>query len=109
MTLLNQRGQATIENALVIAACAIAFIGAAQYFRRAAEGHVKQASDQVGEQWSTADSSFTVTVKSEGERTENLTTKGMNTSEITKDEKQTRNADSWTVGGDVTKGVTQTQ
>lgn len=107
MTMCNQRGQATIENALVIAACAIAFIGAAQYFRRAAEGHVKQASDQVGEQWSTADSSYTVTVKSSGERTESLKTDGTNTSKIAKDETQTRNASKWDVGGTVTKGVTQ--
>lgn len=103
----NQRGQATIENALVIAACAIAFIGAAQYFRRAAEGHLKQASDQVGEQWSTADSSFTVEVKSDGERTENLKTDGTNSSKISKDETQTRTATAWNVGGDVTKGVTK--
>lgn len=103
----HQRGQATIENALVIAACAIAFIGAAQYFRRAAEGHLKQASDQVGEQWSTADSSFTVRVKSEGERTENLKVDGTNASKISKDETQTRTATTWDVGGDVTRGVTQ--
>ena len=107
MNILTRRGQATIENAIVLTAVVIALLGVAQYLRRASEGHEKQAADQVGEQWSTADSKYSIDVENKGVRQEDLTTKGESTSEIKTAEVQDRNATSYEVGGDVKAGLTK--
>lgn len=95
------RGQSTIEYVLLIAVIIVAMLAVQIYCKRAVEGRMKQSADQIGEQWSTADSDYTIDVSTTGARQEKLETSGKTTSTITTDEVQSRDAKSYKVGGDV--------
>jgi len=93
----RSKAQSTLEYVVLIAVVIGAILGVQQYIRRAVEGRGKQSADQIGEQWSSSDSNFAVTVSGGGTRTDTVTTLGASTSNIASDT-QSRNATTYIVG-----------
>ncbi|RJP27418.1 MAG: class III signal peptide-containing protein [Candidatus Omnitrophota bacterium] len=60
---LNKRGQSTLEYALIIAVIIAALIAMQTYFKRGLQGRLKQASDDVGEQFSSGASYYDYTTQ----------------------------------------------
>lgn len=61
---LHKKGQSTLEYAIIIAVIVGAFIIMQAFIKRAVEGRLKQAGDQIGEQFSirTGFSNYTTTL-----------------------------------------------
>lgn len=93
----NRRAQSTLEYVVLIAVVVGGILGVQQYVRRAVEGRGKLSADQIGEQWSSGDSNYTVTVTTKGDRTDTLAGNGTSVSALA-NESQTRNAASYNVG-----------
>ena len=60
----RKRGQSTLEYAVVIAVVVGALIASQTYFKRGVQGKFKQASDDIGEQFSPGASTYDYTTTS---------------------------------------------
>lgn len=91
---LNKRGQSTLEYGLVIAVVVAALIAMQAYFKRGLQGKLKQASDDIGEQYSPDATNSTITVSSLVNSTETVTVDqdGRPTTRTTSSQKQDRNS-----------------
>lgn len=49
---LNKKGQSTLEYAVIIAVVVAALIAMQVYFKRGVQGKMREATDQIGEQYS---------------------------------------------------------
>ena len=52
LRLKNKRGQSTLEYAIIFVAILVAFLFIQTYVRRAVQGRLRSASDDVGDQYS---------------------------------------------------------
>lgn len=69
---LNKRGQSTLEYGVVIAIIVAGLIAMQAYIKRGVQGRLKQASDDIGEQFSPGYSTGTYTTQSSVNSTENI-------------------------------------
>jgi len=60
-TYLNRKGQSTLEYAVLIAVVVAALIAMQTYIKRGVQGKFKQASDDIGEQFSPGASTYNYT------------------------------------------------
>ena len=91
MRRLKKRGQSTLEYVIIIVAIVLAFLFMQTYIRRAVSGRLKTAADDVGFQFSTANTAtFNLTTTRDSKYTETGTTVG----------------DTYTVTTDFTKDIT---
>lgn len=58
---LNKRGQSTLEYAVIIAVIVGALLAIQVYIKRGVQGRLKQASDDIGEQFSPGASTYNYT------------------------------------------------
>jgi len=58
---MQKKGQSTVEYALIIAVIVAALIAMQTYFKRGVQGRLKQASDDIGEQFSAGASTYDYT------------------------------------------------
>lgn len=58
---LNKKGQSTLEYAVIIAVIVAALIAMQAYVKRGLQGRLRQASDDIGEQFSTSNTSTNMT------------------------------------------------
>ena len=93
----RSKAQSTLEYVVLIAVVVGAILGVQQYVRRAVEGRGKQSADQIGEQWSSGDSRYNLTVTASGNRTDGVAANGFSSSNLS-NESQTRNATNYLVG-----------
>jgi len=68
----RKRGQSTLEYAVVIAVVVGALIASQTYFKRGVQGKFKQASDDIGEQFSPGASTYDYTTKSTTKSTDKV-------------------------------------
>ena len=92
----HKRGQSTVEYAVLIAVVAAALLGVQFYAKRAVQGRVKASADQIGDQFVPAATAYSIAVANDGARLDTLSTDGASKSEVTVEEKSSRNATSWT-------------
>ena len=59
---LSRKGQSTLEYALVIAIVVAALLAMQIYIRRGISGRLKQSTDDIGEQFSAAASTYNYTI-----------------------------------------------
>ncbi|MCM8779537.1 MAG: hypothetical protein NC914_00050 [Candidatus Omnitrophica bacterium] len=69
---LRRRGQSTLEYAALLACIVAAIIIMQRYFNRAAQGKIKGAADQLGEQFDYEKTTETYNYDSESFSSENL-------------------------------------
>lgn len=69
---LNKKGQSTLEYGVVIAIIVAGLIAMQAYIKRGVQGRLKQASDDIGEQFSAGQSTGTYTTTSSVNSTENI-------------------------------------
>jgi len=90
---LNKRGQSTLEYGIVIAIVVAALIAMQVYIKRGVQGRLKQASDDIGEQFSpaTSTSEYTTTIGSTSKETVSA---GTTKTEITRGEQKRTGSES---------------
>jgi Flp pilus assembly pilin Flp len=71
--LLNKKAQSTLEYAVIIAVVVAALIAMQAYVKRGLQGKYKQASDDIGEQYSPGGTTSNQTIISHVDSTENIT------------------------------------
>lgn len=81
--LKDERAQSTLEYAVIIAVIVGALIAMQVYIKRGIQGRFREASDQIGEQFSPDTSTYNYTTTSNSAQTENLLS-GETTTNITK-------------------------
>lgn len=93
---LKKRGQSTLEYAIIIAVVVGALISAQIYIKRGLMGRYKQATDDIGEQWSARASTYDYTIVSSSSSTETTRphvvgseTMSMTTSRVTQEQTRT--------------------
>ena len=86
----TQRGQSTVEYAIVITVIIAALLAMQIYIKRGAMGKLKDATDQIGEQFSPATATSNITRNYNSDRTENLNATGRLETTITTED-QSRN------------------
>jgi Flp pilus assembly pilin Flp len=70
---LNKRkGQSTLEYAIIIAVVVAALVGMQVYMKRGLQGKIKEATDQIGEQFSPDHTYINSTIISNTYTTENV-------------------------------------
>jgi len=74
--LLNRRAQGTLEYAVIIAVVVAALIAMQAYFKRGVQGKIKQASDDIGEQYSPSRTLSDTSVSSNVTSNETITVNG---------------------------------
>ena len=97
--MLTQRGQSTLEYAVLIACIVAACVGMQLYVKRGAMGKIRESTDQIGEQFSPAQEAYTgLTRTVSGHRIETSTVTG-GAGETMNALTQNRSATSWTTAG----------
>lgn len=74
--LLNRKAQSTLEYAVIIAVVVAALIAMQAYVKRGLQGKFRQASDDIGEQYSPARTTSNQAITSHVTSTENVTLGG---------------------------------
>jgi len=69
----NSKAQSTLEYAVIIAVIVGALIAMQIYIKRGVQGRFREASDQIGEQFSPETTTYTYTTTTNTAQTENLT------------------------------------
>lgn len=69
---LNKKGQNTLEYAIVIAVIVAALIAMQNYIKRGVQGKMKQATDDIGEQYSPQNTNGSTTTTLSANSTENI-------------------------------------
>jgi uncharacterized protein (UPF0333 family) len=72
IALNKRRGQSTLEYAIIIGVVVGALIMMQVYVKRGLQGRVKQATDEIGDQFSPTASTSTTTINSTVNSTENV-------------------------------------
>lgn len=75
--LLNKKAQSTLEYAVIIAVVVAALIAMQAYMKRGLQGKFKQASDDIGEQYSPGRTTSNTAITSTVTSTENVTLQGV--------------------------------
>lgn len=70
---LNKKAQSTLEYGVIIAVIVAALVAMQVYLKRGVQGRLRQASDDIGEQFSPGYTSGTTTTKSDVKSTETVT------------------------------------
>ena len=87
----QRAGQSTAEYAVLIAVIIAAVLAMQVYLKRAVAGRLRQATDQVGEQFSAAETTWNYTTTTSSERNDTVEQDGVAVSTIgTKGETTTR-------------------
>lgn len=73
--LFNRKAQSTLEYAIIIAVVVAGLIAMQAYMKRGLQGKLRQASDEIGEQFSPGQTTGTVNVTSKYSTTETVTLK----------------------------------
>jgi len=73
---LNRRAQSTLEYAVIIAVVVAGLIAMQAYMKRGLQGKLRQASDEIGEQYSPGKTTGTTTTQSSVTSTESVTVSG---------------------------------
>lgn len=105
---LNQRGQNTLEYAVIIAAIVAALLLGQKYFKRGIQGKIREASDQIGEQFVPGETTGTIKTTSKYKTTEKVTLEGGKPTTKTETESlapQIRTIDEQVAGYEVDKGI----
>ena len=98
------RGQATVEYAVIIAVIIAALLAMQVYMKRGVQGKLRDATDQVGEQFNPLNTSGTWTYHSQANRTETQETSGKSTSRLNAVELQQKSGgETVTTSGDSKK------
>ena len=84
------KGQATLEYAVVLGVVAAALIAMQFYMKRGVQGKLRDATDQVGEQYRPANTTSQYKLHSDSERHDEVAKDGTSTSTLTKDEVQNK-------------------
>lgn len=74
--LRKRKGQSTLEYAVIIAVVVAALIAMQAYFKRGVQGKIKQASDDIGEQFSPGRTTANTVTTSNVSSTENVSVSG---------------------------------
>jgi len=69
---LNKKGQATLEYGIIIAVIVAALLTIQVYFKRGLQGRIRQASDDIGDQFSPGVTTGTRTTNSNANSFENI-------------------------------------
>ena len=85
----TERGQSTVEYAVVIVVIIAALIAMQIYIKRGAMGKLKDATDQIGEQFNPVHADWTFNRNYNANRHENQHSNGLSVTNIT-DERQFR-------------------
>jgi uncharacterized protein (UPF0333 family) len=85
---LNKRGQSTLEYALLIGVIVAALIAMQVYMKRGVQGKIRDATDQIGEQYSPGYTTGAITMDSNSTTHEVVVNK-TTTSDATKTQNQT--------------------
>ena len=79
----QQRGQSTVEYAVVVAVIIAALLAMQIYMKRGTMGKLREATDQIGEQFDPKSAAWNATLDGHGARTESLQANGaINTTNI---------------------------
>lgn len=70
---LNKRAQSTLEYAVIIAVVVAGLVAMQVYIKRGVQGRLRQASDDIGEQFSPGNTTGTATTTSSVTSVENVT------------------------------------
>lgn len=81
----NQRGQSTLEVAVLMAVVIAALLAMQMYMKRGAQGKLREMSDQVGEQFEPTQATYTVTRGYVGSRGEKGAVDGSTVTNFTKE------------------------
>ncbi|MBI3319019.1 MAG: hypothetical protein HYZ89_00300 [Candidatus Omnitrophica bacterium] len=82
--------QATLEYAVVIAVIVAALLAMQIYMKRGVQGKLRDATDQVGEQYRPANTTSSYTVHSQSTRQDTVDQDGKSRSQLTADEVQNK-------------------
>lgn len=88
----NRRGQSTLEYAVIIAVVVAALIAMQTYFKRGVQGKLRQATDDIGEQFSPGHTSSDYTIRTNVHAGERIEGGDEPVSSSTSYQKQTRDA-----------------
>lgn len=86
----NKRGQSTLEYALLIGVIVAALIAMQVYMKRGVQGKIRDATDQIGDQYSPGYTTGTVVTNTQSTTHEALANK-VTTSDVQKTQDQTSN------------------
>ena len=101
LTLRKTRGQTALEYVVLLVVVIAALLAAGKYFRRAKEGGIREAADQIGGQFSAAETTTDYTTVTHSKRSDAVTNTGSSTQTFVDPETQTKTG-SETVQGQVT-------
>lgn len=87
---LNKKGQATLEYGIIIAVIVAGLIAMQVYIKRGFQGKLRQASDDMGEQFSPGYTTGTHTATTTASSTENITGGSQSTTSSSADQSQSR-------------------
>jgi len=88
---LNKKGQSTLEYAIIIAVVVAALLAMQVYIKRGLQGKLRQASDDIGDQFSPGYTTGTTTTVSNINSTEVITGGAAPTTATTSNQSQTLN------------------
>lgn len=71
--LIKKRGQSTLEYAILIVVVIMALIGIQAYLKRGISGRMRDATDQIGDQFSPEFTSYNITTDTYADVSENMT------------------------------------
>lgn len=83
-TYLNKKGQSTLEYGLIIAVIVGALIAMQVYIKRGIQGKLKQASDDIGEQFSPGAGTYNYTTFSNTQSNESVVPTTVNSTQMSK-------------------------
>ncbi len=89
---LNKRGQSTLEYALLIGVIVAALIAMQVYMKRGVQGKIRDATDQIGDQYSPGYTTSTVVTNTQSTTHETLANK-VTTSDVVKSQDQNSSED----------------
>ena len=84
------QGQATLEYAVILAVVIAALLAMQNYMKRGVQGKLRDATDQVGEQYRPANTKSAYTVHSQSTRNDTVDTDGTSKSTLKADEIQNK-------------------
>lgn len=97
---LNKRAQSTLEYGVVIAVIVAGLVAMQVYLKRGMQGRLRQASDDIGEQFSPGNTTGTTTTTSNVTSTEKVTGGADSETKTTSEQTQSRTSKEQVAGAD---------
>jgi len=97
---LNKRAQSTLEYGVVIAVIVAGLVAMQVYLKRGMQGRLRQASDDIGEQFSPSNTTGTTTTTSNVTSTEEVTGGADSETKSTSTQTQSRTSTEKVAGAD---------